>query len=140
MRDQGGAEPAKALGSRLGQREVRLLLQRLDRVLHGHADTCCGEERQIVLAVADCHGGRRRLSQLAERGVEARRLADAGRQHHHGVAVVAELEVQPEVAKNSHELALVLCRGRADGAPHRERLHPQPLELGDQRGRDRRGQ
>ena len=89
------------------------------------------QEGVVVLRVADADDVVRRQTQLVERGGQARRLVDAGRQHHDGALVEDDLQLQAQLADRlEHRRPRAAPDVATITAPTRQRRHAarrQPL-------------
>ena len=142
-----GARQRRARGRRAGSRSMssrtpspaRPSMTRSARCLtlssalpDGHPAAGHAEHDQVVLGVADGDGGLGGLPSSSQGDIQPGGLVDAGRQHHHGVLVEDDLEVQLHLVDGAHHLGLVGLPGRADRPAHRERGDPVGLQGGDE--------
>ena len=87
----------------------------------------------IVLGVADADHVVGRQTKLAERLGEAGRLAQARRQHHHGVFVERHMQLEPEITDDLKDAGLVGLPGRNDHPANRNRGNPALPQRADER-------
>ena len=91
------------------------------------------QERVIVLGVADADHVVGRQTELAERLAKAGRLAQAGRQHHHGVFVERHMQLETQIADDFEDGGLVGLPGGNNDAADRQGRHtalPQGADEG----------
>ena len=93
------------------------------------------QERMIVFCVADPDDIERRQAQPRERGGQAARLVDPGREHHHRPLVEDDLQFQPEVANCLEHDGFIRLPRCDDAAADRERRHFAALQLFDEERR-----
>ena len=117
--------------------EVGLGDQRRDRVAHRHREAGEAEEGVVVLGVADADRIVRGHAEAAERLLEPALLRDGRRQHHDGLAIEDDLQLEPEVVDRAQDRRVVRHHRRDDDAPRREG-HARPLERGEKGRRGRR--
>ena len=96
--DWSAQERRYAWPVRLGQDNVGFGLQSRDGTGHRHANLGGGEERVVVLGIADGHSAMTGDPQIRQTLGEAGALGHSGGQHHHCAAVADELAVQAELA------------------------------------------
>ena len=82
-----------------------------------------GQERVVVLGVADADHVVRRQPALHQRRGQPARLVDAGGQHHHRALVEYDLQLEAELADRLEHDVLHRLPARDDAAANRERMH-----------------
>ena len=91
------------------------------------------QEGVIVLGVANADHVVGRQTELAERLGEAGRLAQARRQHHHGVFVERHMQLEPEITDDLEDRGLMRLPGRHDHPADRDRGHTALPQRADKR-------
>jgi hypothetical protein len=86
----------------------------------------------IVLGIAHADRVVRREPQVAQSVLQAARLVDAARQHHHGSLVEDHLQRQAQLLDGRQHRVLVRLPGGDDHAPDRERLDRVRAQQRDQ--------
>ena len=122
---------ARALGA--PGHQVGGVLQHRQRVGHRNPALAEVQEGVIVLGVADADHVVGRQTELAERLGEAGRLAQARRQHHHGVFVERHVQLEPEIADDLEDRGLVGLPCRHDHPADGDRGHTALPQRADKR-------
>lgn len=113
--------------------EVGGVLQHRQCVGHRNPALAEAQERVIVLGVADADHVVGRQTELAERLGETGRLAQARRQHHHGVFVERHMQLESEITDDLEDGDLVGLPGRNDHPADRDRGNPALPQRTDKR-------